>query len=383
MNNDVISINLKRIRSAKGMSQHALAEAADLSRGAYRSIETGKSEPRVSTLSAISAALGVPLRELFEPAEALSDVRFRSKKTLRTRSQILADVQRWLSNYNELEELLDCGRPFALRDLAASVPAGDERPVAMARAARAALGLTDYEPIRDICGLLDGAGVKVYATSVASDGFFGLSVGQAGGGPAVVVNTWERISVERWIFTAAHELGHLLLHLNDYGQEQVEEDAAHEREADAFAAEFLMPDDVFWREWEEASGLPLVDRVIKVKRIFRVSYRTVLKRYSPNYEGWGNIWMRFSTDYKTRTGRSLSKHNEPKAVTDDAFYSEAPAARRAQEPEHLSSADFRADRLARLVRRAIESGEISLGRGAEILELSLQEMRAYAAAWVG
>jgi len=27
---------------------------------------------------------------------------------------------------------------------------------------------------------------------------------------------WERLSVERWIFTAAHELGHLLLHLDAY-----------------------------------------------------------------------------------------------------------------------------------------------------------------------
>lgn len=46
-----------------------------------------------------------------------------------------------------------------------------------------------------------------------SDDFFGLSIGPADGGPAVVVNVWDGISVERWIFTAAHELGHLVLHL--------------------------------------------------------------------------------------------------------------------------------------------------------------------------
>jgi hypothetical protein len=34
---------------------------------------------------------------------------------------------------------------------------------------------------------------------------------QSDGGPAVVVNVWGRLSVERWIFTAAHELGHLMI----------------------------------------------------------------------------------------------------------------------------------------------------------------------------
>jgi predicted HTH domain antitoxin len=34
------------------------------------------------------------------------------------------------------------------------------------------------------------------------------------------------------------------------------------------------------------------------------------------------------------------------------------------------------------VRRAIDAGEISLGRGAEILGLSLKEMRAISASWV-
>lgn len=383
MNNQVIVSNLKRLRHAKGFSQMDLAEDAGLTRGVYRNLEDGKTEPSVSRLAAIAKVLDVPLEELLRSVPELQDVRFRSNKALRTRSQILADVQRWLANYNALEDILDAHRPFVLDGVADALPVGENRPVAAARAVRAALDLTDYEPIRDICGLLDKAGVKVYPTSVASDHFFGLSVGKAGGGPAVVVNTWERISVERWIFTAAHELGHLILHSNDYGHEQKEEDPAKEKEADAFASEFLMPDAVFWREWQETSGLPLVDRVMKVKRIFRVSYRTVLYRYAPKYTGWGNIWVRFNTDYKNKHNRSLRDVGEPDAVSDDVFYVEAPVARRAQEPDNLSASDFREDRLARLVRQAVDSGEISLGRGAEILELSLQEMRVYAASWVG
>ena len=382
MASDDLAANLKRVRGAKGVSQDRLAALAGLSRSAYRNIEGGKVEPRVRSLEAIARGLGVPVRELLQPARELRHVRFRSSKKLRTRQQILSDVGRWLDDYSALEELIGARRPFRLQGVAAEAAAGQDRGAVAARMARAAMGLSADEPIRDICGLLDSAGVKVFPKPVASDGFFGLSVGPADGGPAVVVNTWERISVERWIFSAAHELGHLLLHLDDYEHECDEEDAVHEREADAFAAEFLMPDGVFQREWEETYGLSLVDRVIKVKRIFRVSYRTVLHRLAPTYEGWGNIWARFYAEYKRATGRSLSRSDEPSALDAVAFDSAAPEALRGHEPDHLSAGDFREDRLSGLVRRAIEAEAISLGRGAEILGLSLMDMRARSASWV-
>jgi hypothetical protein len=41
-----------------------------------------------------------------------------------------------------------------------------------------------------------------------------------------------------------------------------------------------MPKEVFEQEWAETQGLAFVDRVLKVKRIFRVTYRTVLHRLS-------------------------------------------------------------------------------------------------------
>lgn len=376
-----IASNLKRIRGAKGLSQVQVAESAGLSRSAYRSIELGKSKPRVTNLEAIARALNVPLRELLEPASELRNVRFRSRKKLRTRNQILTDVARWLDDYNGLEELLGCKRPYLLQSIAIEASESKSRPESTAHAARKALGLTDYEPIRDISGLLDFAGIKVFPMRVASDDFFGLSVGPSDGGPAVVVNVWERISVERWIFSAAHELGHLLLHLEDFGKDLEEEDPDHEREANDFAAEFLMPGEVFWREWNDAYGLPLLERVIKVKRIFRVSYRTVLHRIAPTYEGWGNIWARFQADYKRRYGRTLAWSEEPSALPGSEF-SAAPETYRGREPEQLSEGDFREDGLAGLVRRAIEDGLISLGRGAEILGISLAEMRALSASWV-
>ncbi len=383
MKEDTISLNLRRLRKAKDFSQERLAEKSGLSRAAYRNIENGRSEPRVSSLQAIATALEVPIQQLVEPVRALRRVRFRSNKRMRSREQILVDVGRWLSDFGDIEDILDDHLAYKLDDIRKQIKVRKNRGEVAAGLARQAFGLNAEEPVRDICGLLESSGIKVGEEKVASHDFFGLSVAAADGGPAVVINTWERISVERWIFTAAHETGHLILHLSDYNVNYIDEEKKHEEEANAFAAAFLMPDTSFQKEWSETYGLSLVDRVMKVKRIFRVSYRTVLHRLAASYQGPGNIWARFQMDYKRRYGRTLLRDDEPDALAEDAFRASFPEDSSAGEPDKLSPVDFIQDRLSGLVRKAIEKEKISLGRGAEVLGLSLQDMRDLTASWVG
>lgn len=378
-----LSANLRRLRIARGKSQSQIAEEAKMSRVGYRAIEAGEVVPRVDSLIGIANALGVRADQLFVPVRTLRGVRFRAQKKMATREEILADAARWLEDYSELERLLDDRPRFAfgrvLKQLE-SVGADEERAARAAALARAAVRVGPNDSIRDVCGLLEEHGVKVITPRVASDGFFGLSVNEADGGPAVVVNVWERISVERWIFTAAHELGHLLLHLGAYDVTRVDEDRAEEREADAFAGCFLMPDHLFEREWSETSGLPLVERVLKVKRIFRVSYRSVLYRVASRSKNPRDVWVRFQVEFKKRTGRTLGGADEPERLLAGDFRGR-PAARVADEPERLVEADFMKDRLSRLVRNAVERQTITLERAAEILRIDLEQMKDRAKSW--
>lgn len=385
---DAIAVSLRRLRKAHELTQAELAEAAGLSLGAYRNLEGRKSVPRVDTLQSLANALDVPLQELVTPIPEFRAVRFRSFKRLKTREQILADVARWLKDFNDLEEILGDREPYELKGfkwsrVTSSGGAREERPIAAARWVRETFGLAGDEPVRDICGLLEANGIKVLPVRVASDAFFGLSVGPVDGGPAIVVNTWERISVERWIFTAAHELGHLVLHAQDYDVDEREEGRDSEREANVFAGHFLMPEEAFAREWEDARGLGSIDRVLKVKRIFRVSYRSVLYRLSEGLDDPAAFWRSFQVEYKRRWGNSLLKEDEPEALAVDAFRASFPEPSPAGEPEKLSRSDFLEDRLSRLVRNAIEKSAITLSRGAEIMGLSLKEMRELSASWVG
>ena len=375
-----LAANLRRLRDARGWSQTSLAEQAGMSRAGYRKIELGESSPRSSTLQELARVLGVSLASLLRPVPHLSLVRFRSRKRLNSREQVLAQVADWLSNFSQLEERLAEQKPFQLADLMRRDMAGGVSPAALAGMVRKALSLDEVEPIRDICGLLESAGVKVLSINIATDAFFGLSVSREDGGPAVVVNTWERIAVERWIFTAAHELGHLLLHMDAYDAAESGERSGEEKEADSFAAHFLLPEGAFRKEWAASAGLGFVDRVLKLKRMFRVSYRTALYRLS-EYRSFGSqVWARFQAEYARQFGRTLQKTDEPDGLQADAF--RAATERAAEEPDGLSPSDFAEDRLHLLVRRAIERELITLGRGAEVLGIGVGEMRALASSWV-
>ena len=368
---NVIGTNVVRLRASMGLSQKVLADRAHLSRLGLAKIERGQTLPRASTVRALAHALEVSTVELATPVRRLHTVRFRARKRVREREQLLVEVSNWLDDYSFLEDLFDDSPSFPLRGLR---PRRHD-PRAVAEKARKNLKLHD-QPIHDICGILERCGIKVLRLPRATDAFFGLSVKEDDGGPAIVINTWDRISVERWIFSAAHELGHLLLHPGAYDHTQEEEPEEEERQADGFASYFLMPRGSFEREWQESRGHPLYERVLKVKRIFHVSYKTVLLRLVEMEEVSKEVFGIFQGQHRRRFGSTLKKVDEPQPLTGYEFNE-----KRGQEPDRLSDTDCLDDRLRRLVRRAVESEEISLSRGAEILRMSLMDMRQLAAEW--
>ena len=369
-----IAANVARLRLDRQLSQDQLAARAGISRAALGRIERGAVVPRSRTLAVVAAALAAPVGELVTPVRALENVRFRARAQVHAREQILAVVSKWLEAYAGLEAELGDRPPFGFGSAAAC----GGSPAEVARAARRAVGLPAAAPAPDLARLLEDHGVKLLLLPTTRDSFFGLSVGGRGGGPAVVVNTWDRISVERWIFTAAHELGHLLLHPSEYARDEAEHRTEPEQEADAFASEFLMPDEAFAAEWDATHGRSLLERVLKVKRIFRVSYQTVLHRLAASEREAPGVWRVFQRQHREQFGKTLRKTDEAEPLRKSEF---AWSWRRSGEPAGLSRHDFVEDRLARLVRRAVEERRVSLGRAAEILGLTREEMRRQARAW--
>ncbi len=385
MSLDILSTNLQKLRRAQGLSQDKLALAAGISRIAYLNIEKRQSEPRAETLRALAKALGVRIPDLLVEAPVLKRVRFRSLKRLKRREQVLVEVGQKLRDFSELETLLHAPSLKDIDELRAVAAGVRKKGIpAVAAAMRDHFGLGAHEPVHDICGLLERQGIKVLSVNIATDAFLGLSVSEEDGGPAVVVNTWERLPVEHWIFSAAHELAHLLLHLQAYQVDEELEDKDQERDADAFASHFLMPEAVFRREWNDTVGMPLFDRVLKVKRVFRVSWRIVLFRLSEGMDDPNQrkaLWIHFANAYKKINSKVLLKMDEPEGVSMDAYRDLSDLHKAGPEPAGMDRHDFQGERLWRLVHQATKGGDITLARGAEILGIKLNEMRDLAESW--
>jgi len=369
-----VAMNIRRHRAIKGLRQDEVATAAGLSRQGYLSIENAKAEPKTGNLQKIADALNIKLFDLFEEQPTFSSLRFRSKKTMTAkdrniREQTLFEFRKWLDNYKFLEARFNEYPQFKLADLIG----GKSSPKEMAEKARAILNLKENEIISDICGLMESAGLKGWHSKAKSQAFFGFSLSKDDGGPAIGVNVSEGISVERKIFTVAHELGHILLHPASYRAQDVEESESDEHEADSFAGYFLMPDKAFVDEWNKDMGFSFVDRVLRFKRRFKVSYRTVLVRLAEKSgQAVQDIFIRFSVEYKKAYKHDLKDHFEPESVS-SGFKGEPQSA--------LNNLDFMEERFKRLVRKAFEEELISTGKAAEMLGLKLDEMRGLGISW--
>ncbi|MDA3822962.1 MAG: ImmA/IrrE family metallo-endopeptidase [Bacteroidales bacterium] len=366
---DTLSSNIKRYRSNKNLTQQELSELSGVSLPSIKNIERMKSIPRTNTLLDLSKALDCRLQDLVIPVKELSSIRFRARKKMNRREHVISQVSKWLNDFSFLESLMSDKKEYKFSKL------GEARkelsPKQFAEEARKILGLKEDEPIHDISGLIESCGIKLLSFPYSSDAFNGLSVGVDDQGPAIIVNTWERISVERQIFSTAHELGHLLMHLADYNgeilTENKEQEKEREKEADLFAGYFLMPECGFNSEWAETYGMPFLDRVMKIKSIFKVSYKTVLYRLKQNGVVDNSIWFKFKTLYEARYNKKLAFKDEP--FPDGS------------EPFGLKPFDFYADRLSRIVRIALEEDQISISRAAEIMNLSSQQMMERISEW--
>ena len=371
-----LSKNVRRFMKIKKLSIPQLAKECGLGTATLSNILNEKSSPNSSTLIKISTALGVSFSDLLAETPTLKTLRFRTNHKLTAREiaereQLQIDSAIWLKNYVNLEELTQNQIEYKFEQITT------ENPIEAAKEIRKIYNIREEEPIYDILSLVEDAGIKLYLHDFNFQKTFGLSVNKEDGGPAIIVNNNESISVERKIFTIAHELGHLILHKNSFDGEVSEENEIEEKQANDFAAELLMPEKAFEKQWELHSGISWVEAVLQIKQYFRVSYKTVLSRlnsligdrFTPGF-----LYAEFSRLYHLKYHHDLKNHYEPNSISELA-----PAK---DEPKKISCFNFTEERFERLVRLAYEQEKITISRAAEMLSLSAESMRERIAEWL-
>jgi Zn-dependent peptidase ImmA (M78 family)/ribosome-binding protein aMBF1 (putative translation factor) len=373
-----IGDNVRRHMKIRGLTIPQLSTMMGMGTAALSNLLNGKAEPKSSTLIKLADALSVPFDELLVDAPKLTSIRFRTAKTLSgrekaERDQLRHDTAIWLSDYCFLEKELKKEPPYLLE------PILETNPSSAALAARYAFGLDSTDPIYNISELMEKAGIKLRIRPYGFKKTFGLSIGNEDGGPGIVINSEKGIPIERQIFTVAHELGHLVLHKSSYMIPEEIENKLEEDQANLFAGTFLVPDSALEKEWEGSKGLAFVDRVLKVKKFFKVSYLTILTRIYQmgKASSLRDLIIRFSQDYNSKYHHDLKGHYEPEALTSAEI---EPVAE--EDPQELDVSDLIEERFARLVREAYEMKIISMSRAGEMLNLSIEEMRILIRAWL-
>lgn len=77
-----IGDNIKRIRTAKNLSQKEVTINAKLDTAQYSRIENGKTDPSVNTLERIAKAIGISLSDLFSSTEELKEINSYDKSIM-------------------------------------------------------------------------------------------------------------------------------------------------------------------------------------------------------------------------------------------------------------------------------------------------------------
>lgn len=386
MEDKIIGENLKRLRISKGLNQEEVARRLNITTAIYRNLEAGKTAPKEDFLDKAAGFFDVGMDEIVTETRQLEHYRFRDHKKLKSRDQILFAVAKKLDDYKELEQHLEVvtkKRTWELGNLKGT-------PKELAKKVREKFQLDDEEtgeerPVTNICGLLEDHGVKVIPLTVFSHDFFGLSIDPKDGGPCAVVNIWERIPVERWIFSAVHELGHLLQHKTSYHRsidKLDEQGKIEEKQANEFASLVLMPDNLFRQELEKVGGQTLLEGTYRLKRFFNVSYKAILYRLSTM--GWPtNIWKDFQEEYYRVNRKYLPGHEEPEPLKANEFSFELYSSFNvAHEPKRLEDVEFTANgKFCKMVREALLSGKIGQNQAAEMLGITLEELGERVKVW--
>lgn len=284
MSENLTFFNGERLKSARlfnKMTISDLAENVAVSKQAISQYETNKSEPKLEVLLKLISALGFP-REYFYQNDkkqmAFGDTYFRSLAATSNkermaqieRVRLFANIVNTIGEYIEFPSL----SLYELKD-------SEEIDVeALAESVRQSWGIPENQPISNIIDEMERHGIivtDVFTDSAKIDAY--SQVVQIEKKPmAIVILGTDKENAFRRNFSAAHELGHILLddyfNVNDLTKLEYKEmeDTMHR-----FAGALLIPREAYTNDLMTTSKVDL-NLYIQLKRKYHVSAAALIVR---------------------------------------------------------------------------------------------------------
>lgn len=253
-------------RRMLGLSQSELAKTAGISQGSLSKTEQGLKDVSSSQIEMLARALKCPVSFFFQPEReygpplSMHDGMFR-KGAVSTKAieKIIAELNTRIAHARTLLQSSDLEPELPLPFYEVDDFENDFEKIAH-NVRRA--WLMPRGPVKNLTDYMERAGVLIIKCDMSGARVDGVSYRISGLPPIVFLNM--DLSADRERFTLAHELGHLVLHR--FPTEKME------KEANSFAAEFLMPaTDIA----PELKGLTL-EKAAALKPYWKVSIASLL-----------------------------------------------------------------------------------------------------------
>ena len=288
---EVVSKRVRSLRERRGWSLSELARRAGIGVSTLSEIEAGQSAPRLDTLVALAHALGAPLETFLHADENPLEVRLRAIET----PENLPALQTWLERcrrYLEIEKAL-VGKQGIRAPVYPLQPSRDwhfEQVEIIAQQERHRLQL-GIEPIADLVTVVEEAGLRVIGADLPEDNLDGAILFAAEHEAAVALINRAKPPL-RQRFTLAHEYGHLLLHRDRaeiWERDIFRANSDEERQANAFAAAFLMPKPLIERMYGEygfsrrRGQLPMHGWLVMMRRLQVSPHALAWRLYNLGY----------------------------------------------------------------------------------------------------
>lgn len=261
-------------RDARGFTQLDLVAALGgaLSQAKLSKIENGLVSPSDEDIELLASALHFRPEFFFHPhvrrSEPATYHRKRKKLAMKDWAKIYAKAEIYrisASLFLRSVELTSRSRPLPSID----PDEFDGRIEEIAGAVRAALGLP-RGPIEDVVSILENAGIIVVGFDFGTELCDGFAQHSTDGMPPVIFINMKQPKC-RLRYSLAHELGHIVMHRIP--------NPNMEKEANRFAAEFLMPTQDISKDFYNLS----LDRFMALKLRWKTSMQALI--YKANTTG--------------------------------------------------------------------------------------------------
>ncbi|MFY9116314.1 MAG: XRE family transcriptional regulator [Bacteroidales bacterium] len=270
---EIFSKRLKSARNMAALSQGKLVEKMGniVSKNAISKYERGQMMANSNVLLALSEALNVKLDYFFRPFTVeIKKIEFRKKKRLATKdSKVIMQIATdFVERYIEIEQFLNITSSFVspIQDMAISTIQDVEEAALQVRS-KWKLGINTLPNVID---LLEDKEIKVIEVE-APDSFDGFSGWGDGRIPIIVIN--KNYNAERKRLTALHELGHLILNINEAIESKEKEKICFQ-----FAGAMLMPEPTFRQEIGDNRSHFFLSELISVKETYGISIQAIMAR---------------------------------------------------------------------------------------------------------